>query len=184
MANGVIRINKGKQRNNDIYKQSCYYFGGNELPKVKTEQIIEEMLQPVLEKQNYELVDIEYKKEGSYWYLRIYIDKEGGITVDDCQAVSEQVSTWLDEKDPIPHSYILEVSSPGLDRILKKPSDFERYKGFKVDVSLYKAVKGKKKFTGELIGWEEEQLLIQEEKDGVLSFSHNDVAAVRLAVEF
>ncbi|NLB23662.1 MAG: ribosome maturation factor RimP, partial [Clostridium sp.] len=77
-----------------------------------------------------------------------------------------------------------EVSSPGLDRILKKPSDFERYKGFKVDGSLYKSVKSKKKFTGELIGWEEEQLLIQEEKDGVLSFSRNDVAAVRLAVEF
>ncbi len=154
------------------------------MPKVKTEQLVEEMLLPLLERQYYELVDIEYKKEGSHWYLRIYIDKEGGITVDDCQSVSEQVSIWLDKKDPIPNSYILEVSSPGLDRILKKPSDFERYKGFKVDVSLYKSVKSKKKFTGELIGWEEEQLLIQEEKDGVLSFSRNDVAAVRLAVEF
>jgi ribosome maturation factor RimP len=154
------------------------------LPKLKTEQIVEKMVQPILERQNYELVDIEYKKEGSHWYLRIYIDKEGGITIDDCQAVSEQVSTWLDEKDPIPHSYILEVSSPGLDRILKKPSDFERYKGFKVDVSLYKPIKGKKKYTGELIGLENEQLLIHGEKEEVLSFSRNDVAAVRLAVEF
>jgi ribosome maturation factor RimP len=154
------------------------------LPKLKTEQIVEKMVQPILERQNYELVDIEYKKEGSHWYLRIYIDKEGGITIDDCQAVSEQVSTWLDEKDPIPHSYILEVSSPGLDRILKKPSDFERYKGFKVDVSLYKPIKGKKKYTGELIGLVNEQLLIHGEKEEVLSFSRNDVAAVRLAVEF
>lgn len=154
------------------------------MPKLKTEQIVEKMVQPILERQNYELVDIEYKKEGSHWYLRIYIDKEGGITIDDCQAVSEQVSTWLDEKDPIPHSYILEVSSPGLDRILKKPSDFERYKGFKVDVSLYKPIKGKKKYTGELIGLENEQLLIHGEKEEVLSFSRNDVAAVRLAVEF
>lgn len=154
------------------------------MPKLKTEQIVEKMVQPILERQNYELVDIEYKKEGSHWYLRIYIDKEGGITIDDCQAVSEQVSTWLDEKDPIPHSYILEVSSPGLDRILKKPSDFERYKGFKVDVSLYKPIKGKKKYTGELIGLVNEQLLIHGEKEEVLSFSRNDVAAVRLAVEF
>ncbi|HCS72949.1 MAG TPA: ribosome maturation factor RimP [Clostridiales bacterium] len=150
---------------------------------VKTKNLVEEILQPILEQNDYELVDIEYTKEGSHWYLRIYIDKEGGVTVDDCQTVSEQVSMWLDKKDPIPHSYILEVSSPGLDRILKKPADFIRYKGYKVDVSLYKAIEGKKKFTGELIGWEEEQLLVQE-RDTLLSFSRNDIAAVRLAVEF
>lgn len=153
------------------------------MPKMRIEQLVEEMLEPIIKQKNYELVDIEYKKEGNHWYLRIYIDKEGGITVEDCQDISELVSAWLDEKDPIPHSYILEVSSPGLNRILKKPSDFVKYKGFKVDVSLYKAVKGKKKFTGELIGWEKEQLFIKE-KDQILSFLNNDVAAVRLAVEF
>lgn len=153
------------------------------MAKIKVEQLVEKMVQPILEQLSFELVDVEYKKEGSNWYLRVYIDKPGGITIDDCQTVSEQISSLLDEEDPIPHSYFLEVSSPGLDRILKKDSDFERYKGSKVDVSLYKSKDGKKKFTGELIGWEDDQLLIRE-KDAVLSFSRAEVASVRLAVEF
>jgi len=150
---------------------------------VKVENLVEEMLQPVLKDQHCELVDIEYVKEGSHWYLRIYIDKSGGVTLDDCQAVSEKLSDLLDEKDPIPHSYFLEVSSPGIDRILKKDSDFEKYKGYKVDVSLYKPKNGKKKYTGELIGWDNDQLLIKD-KNQVLSFSRSEVALVRLAVEF
>ncbi|NLA83506.1 MAG: ribosome maturation factor RimP [Clostridiales bacterium] len=153
------------------------------MSKKKVEQSVEDMVIPILEKQSCELVDIEYKKEGNHWYLRLYIDKEGGVTLDDCQAVSEQLSDLLDESDPIPHSYILEVSSPGLNRILKKPSNFERFKGSKVDVSLYRAFNGRKKYTGELLGWEGDQLLIQM-KNEVLSFSRNDVASVRLTVEF
>ncbi|HHY81074.1 MAG TPA: ribosome maturation factor RimP [Clostridiales bacterium] len=153
------------------------------MSKVKVENLVEEMLQPVLKDQHCELVDIEYVKEGSHWYLRIYIDKSGGVTLDDCQAVSEKLSDLLDEKDPIPHSYFLEVSSPGIDRILKKDSDFEKYKGYKVDVSLYKPKNGKKKYTGELIGWDNDQLLIKD-KNQVLSFSRSEVALVRLAVEF
>jgi ribosome maturation factor RimP len=154
------------------------------LAKIKVEQVVEEMLLPIMDDLQCELVDIEYKKEGSHWYLRIYIDKHpGSVTIDDCQAVSERISDLLDERDPIPHSYFLEVSSPGLDRALKKDSDFERYKGFKVDVSLYKPINGKKKFTGELIGLEDNQLLIQDRNE-VLSFSRTDVAMVRLTVEF
>jgi ribosome maturation factor RimP len=153
------------------------------LPKGKIEQLVEQMMLPVMEELQCELVDIEYKKEGSHWYLRIYIDKSGGITIDDCQAVSEHISDLLDESDPIPHSYFLEVSSPGLDRILKKDSDFEKYKGSKVDVSLYKPRDGKKKFTGELIGLEDNQLLIRD-KNEVLSFPRTEIAVVRLAVEF
>jgi len=153
------------------------------LSRLKIEKLVEEMLQPILEKLRFELVDIEYKKEGGNWYLRIYIDKPGGITIDDCQTVSEQIGDLLDKEDPIPHSYYLEVSSPGLDRVLKKESDFERYKGSKVDVSLYKAKDGRKKFTGELLGWEDDNLLIREQ-DNILSFSRDEVAVVRLAVEF
>lgn len=153
------------------------------MPKGKIEQLVEQMMLPVMEELQCELVDIEYKKEGSHWYLRIYIDKSGGITIDDCQAVSEHISDLLDESDPIPHSYFLEVSSPGLDRILKKDSDFEKYKGSKVDVSLYKPRDGKKKFTGELIGLEDNQLLIRD-KNEVLSFPRTEIAVVRLAVEF
>lgn len=90
------------------------------MSRLKIEKLVEEMLQPILEKLRFELVDIEYKKEGGNWYLRIYIDKPGGITIDDCQTVSEQIGDLLDKEDPIPHSYYLEVSSPGLDRVLKK----------------------------------------------------------------
>ena len=153
------------------------------MSKVKIESLVEEMLQPVLSSQNCELVDVEYVKEGSNWYLRVYIDKAGGVTIDDCQAVSEQLSDLLDEKDPIPHSYFLEVSSPGIDRVLKKDSDFERFKGSKVDVSLYKSKNGRKKYTGELIGWDNDHLLIKE-NDEVLSFSRAEISVVRLAVEF
>lgn len=154
------------------------------MPKIKVEQVVEEMLLPIMDDLQCELVDIEYKKEGSHWYLRIYIDKHpSAVTIDDCQAVSERISDLLDESDPIPHSYFLEVSSPGLDRVLKKDSDFERYKGFKVDVSLYKPINGRRKLTGELIGLEDNQLLIQDGNE-VLSFSRIDVAMVRLTVEF
>lgn len=149
----------------------------------RVEKLTEELTLPVVNELNIELVDIEYKKEGSHWYLRIYIDKPGGVTIDDCQAVSERVSDLLDQADPIPHSYILEVSSPGLDRVLKKDSDFERYKGSKIDVSLYRPVNGKKKYTGELLELAEDKLYIRD-KDKVLSFDRSDIAVVRLAVEF
>ncbi|AIS52485.1 ribosome maturation factor RimP [Thermoanaerobacter kivui] len=117
----------------------------------KIEQLTRDLVMPILEKNNFELVDVEYKKEGSHWYLRVYIDKEGGITLDDCQLVSEYLSDRLDEVDPIEHSYILEVSSPGIDRPLKTPRDFEKHIGAEVEVSLYAPVDKKKKFEGELL---------------------------------
>ena len=92
------------------------------------------------------LVDVEFLKEGANWYLRVYIDKPGGIAIDDCQAVSEQLSDKLDEVDPIKQSYILEVSSPGLERPLKKDSDFERFKGEQVEVKLFQPIERKKDF--------------------------------------
>ena len=153
------------------------------MSKQKLEPLVQELAQPILDELNYELVDIEYKKEGSHWYLRIYIDKPGGISIDDCQAVSERLSDILDERDPIPHSYFLEVSSPGLDRILKKDSDFEKYKGSRVDVSLFKPVNGKKKHTGELVGLQGDELVIKN-KNGTIAFKRSDIGQVRLSVEF
>jgi ribosome maturation factor RimP len=150
--------------------------------KQKLEPIVQELAQPICDELNYELVDVEYKKEGSHWYLRIYIDKPGGISIDDCQAVSERISDILDKVDPIPHSYFLEVSSPGLDRILKKDSDFIKYKGSKVDISLYKPVHGKKKHTGELIGLINDELVIKN-NGGTMAFKRADVGQVRLSVE-
>mgnify|MGYP000860136766 FL=1 len=150
----------------------------------RVEHLTEQMALPVVEDLNCELVDVEYKKEVSQWYLRIYIDKQpDGVTVEDCQELSERVGKLLDESDPIPHSYFLEVSSPGLDRILKKDADFERYKGSRVDVSLYRSRKGIKKFTGELIGWKDDQLVIRDQEK-VYSFPRSEVAVVRLSIEF
>jgi len=153
------------------------------LSKLKVEQAVEELLLPIMDDVHCELVDIEYKKEGSQWYLRIYIDKPGGIIIDDCQIVSERISDLLDKSDPIPYSYFLEVSSPGLDRILKKDSDFEKYKGSKVDISLFKPMNGKRKYSGELVSLINDELVIRD-KSETISFKRSDIAVVRLAVEF
>ena len=99
------------------------------MAKNRVEKITERLVMPIIQNENFELVDLEYKKEGSNWYLRIYIDKPGGITLDDCQKVSEQLGEELDREDPISENYFLEVSSPGLDRPLMKDSDFIRFAG-------------------------------------------------------
>jgi ribosome maturation factor RimP len=121
------------------------------MAKKKVEEIVEELALPVVEELSFELVDVEFLKEGANWYLRVYIDKQGGITIDDCQAVSERLSDMLDQKDPIRQSYILEVSSPG-ERPLKKDRDYERFRGEFVEVKLYQPLNGKKIFEGELLG--------------------------------
>ena len=120
------------------------------------EEQTEQLLQPIIDENNFELVDVEYVKEGGNWFLRAYIDKEGGITIDDCELVSRALSDLLDKEDFIPDSYILEVSSPGLGRQLKKDKDFKRSIGKEIEIKLYKPVKikdGKKEVsTKELIG--------------------------------
>ena len=126
----------------------------------RIEEITKELVMPILEENNFELVDVEYRKEGKHWYLRVYIDKEGGITLDDCQLVSEYLSDRLDEVDPIDHSYILEVSSPGLDRPLKTPRDFKRNLGKEVEVSLYQPIDKRKKFTGELLEFTGDKIIL------------------------
>ncbi|ABY94867.1 ribosome maturation factor RimP [Thermoanaerobacter thermohydrosulfuricus] len=149
----------------------------------KIEQIAKDLVMPVLEKNNFELVDVEYKKEGSHWYLRVYIDKEGGITLDDCQLVSEYLSDRLDEVDPIEHSYILEVSSPGLDRPLKKPRDFERNIGKEIEISLYAPIDKRKKFEGELIEFTGDKIIILyngERKE----FDMKNVSLVKPVIKF
>lgn len=154
------------------------------MPYNKIETIIEELSLPIVREMGFELVDVEYKKERNSWFLRLFIDKPGGITIDDCQNFSEMLSEVLDHEDPIPQSYYLEVSSPGLDRPLKKESDFVRYKGFKVDLKLFKPINGKKSFTGELVGLEDGDIVIKNQDGTMMRFKKNDVAIVRLAVEF
>ena len=113
--------------------------------KESYESRVEAYLLPLMEENNFELVDVEYVKEAGTWYLRAYIDKEGGIAVDDCEVISRKLSDWLDKEDFIDDSYILEVSSPGLGRPLKKEKDFKRSLGEAVDIKLYRAIERKKK---------------------------------------
>src|SRR5690606_39033189 len=121
------------------------------MARKKVEDIVEELAVPVVEELSFELVDVEYLKEGANSYLMIYIDKQGGVTIDDWQAMSERMSNILEREDPIKQSYILEVSSPG-ERPLKKDRDFERFRGEFVEVRLYQPLNGKKIYEGELLG--------------------------------
>ncbi|AQS59341.1 ribosome maturation factor RimP [Desulforamulus ferrireducens] len=140
-------------------------------------------VKPIIEAEGLELVDVEYVKEGGNWYLRIFIDKLGGVDLDDCQAVSEKIDTLLDELDPIPQAYFLEVSSPGLERPLKKPADFERFKGHLVNITTYAPINGTKSFTGKLMDYTPEGIQL-EVKGNTILLPHQQVASSRLAVEF
>ena len=123
---------------------------------------VESYLEPILNELHYELVDVEFVKEGPSYYLRIYIDKDGGVNIQDCQMTSRAIEKVLDEKDPIEEPYILEVSSPGLDRVLKKDKEFQRFQGRLVDVKLYKAVDGEKQYTATLVNKDDEKLYLDE----------------------
>jgi ribosome maturation factor RimP len=144
----------------------------------------EELLLPIIEANNFELVDIEYVKEGSSKYLRAYIDKEGGITIDDCVMVSRAFNEILDAEDYIDESYILEVSSPGLGRPLKKDKDFNRNIGKDVEVRLYRALNRKKEYEGTLKAYDSETLTLVMEDDSELCLERSNIALVRLALDF
>ena len=147
------------------------------MPKVT--DVVAALAAPVVEGCGCTLWDVEYVKEAGEWYLRLYIDKEGGVSINDCEAVSRPVSDLLDEADPIPDSYLFEVSSAGLDRALKKPEHFEKCMGQQVDVRLYRPQEGKKEFTGALTGYQDGDVLVDGRR-----FEKKDVAQVRLHVTF
>lgn len=148
------------------------------------EQKTEELLTPILAEHQFELVDVEYVKEGGNWYLRAYIDKPGGITVDDCEVVSRALSDLLDEHDFVEDAYILEVSSPGLGRPLKKEKDFARSIGEEVDVKTFRAIDHQKDFTGILRGYDKEKIVLEMENGEEMEFARADLALVRLAFDF
>ncbi|MCI7814586.1 MAG: ribosome maturation factor RimP [Lachnospiraceae bacterium] len=148
------------------------------------EQKTEEILNPMIERHGFELVDVEYVKEGGNWYLRAYIDKPGGITVDDCEVISRELSDKLDEKDFVEEAYILEVSSPGLGRPLKKEKDFARSLGEEVEVRTYRAVNRQKEFTGILKAYDKDSITIELENEEEMTFARTDIALVRLAFDF
>ena len=152
--------------------------------RVNYEQRTEEFLLPLMEEHGFELVDVEFVKEAGVWYLRAYIDKEGGIAVDDCEVISRKVSDWLDKEDFIDESYILEVSSPGLGRPLKKEKDFARSIGKDVEVRLYKALNKSKEYTGALEAYDKESVTLKMEDGSQMTFQRADIALIRLALDF
>ena len=147
------------------------------------EQKTEALVLPIIEANNFELVDVEYVKEAGNWYLRVYVDKEGGIAVDDCEVVSRALSDKLDVDDFIEDSYILEVSSPGLGRPLKKEKDYIRSIGKEVDIHLYKSIEKQKEFTGVLKSYTKEELVLQIE-DTDMVFDRTNIALIRLSFDF
>jgi ribosome maturation factor RimP len=144
---------------------------------------------PILEAQNFELVEVEFVKEGKSWFLRVFIDKEGGIDIEECAFVSEQLSDKLVacDPDPIPQAYFLEVSSPGAERPLKKEEDYHRAVGEYIHLSLYQPVEGEKQFEGFLQSFDEEQLVIKiriKTREKELTIERKNIAKARLAIQF
>ncbi len=149
----------------------------------KYEKKTEELIIPILDDFGFELVDIEYVKEGQDYFLRAYIDKPGGITIDDCVDVSRKMNDLLDEHDFIKEKYIFEVSSPGLDRPLKKDKDFKRSIGKNVEVRTFKKINGDKQFEGELLSYDDKTFTINIDDEEV-TFDKKDVSLIRLAFDF
>ena len=151
--------------------------------KESYESQAEALLLPIVENLGFELVDVEYVKEGGTWYLRAYVDKEGGITINDCETVSRAFSEKLDEKDLIDEAYIMEVSSPGLGRPLKKEKDFARSLGKEVEIRTFRPIRHEKEFYGVLSAYDADSVTIAAE-DGSQTFERKDIALIRLAFDF
>lgn len=152
--------------------------------KENYESRVEKYLLSLMDEHHFELVDVEYVREAGTWYLRAYIDKEGGIAVDDCEVISRKLGEWLDKEDFIDESYILEVSSPGLGRPLKKEKDFIRSMGKDVDVRLYRQIDKQKEFTGALSAYDENTVTLTMEDGSLMVFEKPDIALIRLALDF
>lgn len=144
----------------------------------------ESLILPILEQMKFELVDVEYVKEGSTYYLRAYIDKEGGITINDCEAVARQMNDLLDREDFIPDSYTFEVSSPGLGRPLKKEKDYVRNIGKQVEIRTYRAIDHCKEFCGALEAYDKDSVTITDEVGKSTTFLRQDIALIRQAIDF
>jgi ribosome maturation factor rimP len=143
----------------------------------------EEFLEILKDKKDFEVVDVEFVKEGTEYFLRVYCDVEGGIDIDDCVEISHYISDWLDEEDFISENYTLEVSSPGLGRTLKKDRDFIRENGKKVEVKLFKALDKQKDFEGFLKGFDNDTITIEDDGNEI-TFDRKNIAVIRLAVDF
>jgi ribosome maturation factor RimP len=159
----------------------CEKLGGYTLSKL-TEKVAA-LAAPIVEEEGCSLWDVEYVKEAGTWFLRIFIDREDGVSIDDCERISRRLDPVLDEEDPIPDSYVFEVGSAGADRVLKRPSDFTQFMGSMVEVSLYQPVNGSKRYVGELNGYQDGAVILLQGKT-ITRFSKEQIAQVRLYVSF
>ena len=149
----------------------------------KITDVVSQLAREHVEEEGCSLWDVEYIKEAGSWYLRIYIDKEGGVSIEDCERISRRLDKVLDEADPVPESYIFEVASAGADRELKRPSDFEKFLGHEVEVSTYRQMEGQKLFIGILKEYSNGNLTITTGNKDIF-FSKQDAAHVKLHVSF
>lgn len=149
----------------------------------KITELTAELAAPAVAEAGCTLWDVEYVKEGGTWYLRVLLDKEGGVDILDCEKVSRTLSDLLDEADPIEGSYTLEVSSAGAERPLKRPGDFQRFMGSPVTVKLYKARNGRKEFAGVLAGYDDGDVTVTV-GDTAMRFARDEVALCRLRIDF
>lgn len=159
------------------------------MAKIKITQQVSQLVEDFLDENGLELYDVEFVKEGKDWFLRVYIDKQQGqeeeyVSTDDCELVSRYLSERLDEEDPIEQNYYLEVSSPGMDRAIRNEKEYERYTGRVVDISLYKAIDGQKKYQGTLMGLVDGQVTIEDEDGNSHSFPLETISKTKLAVLF
>lgn len=153
----------------------------------KVTEVVEELAAPIFQDLGLELVEIEYVKEGKSWFLRVYIDKETGVDIEDCGMVSERLGEKLDEIDPIPHNYFLEVSSPGAERPLKKAKDFEKAIGKNVFIKTYEPIDGEKNFEGQLLEFDGQTIKVDvkiKTRKKTIEIPYEKVANARLAVIF
>lgn len=152
--------------------------------KLNTVEIAEQLMTPVANRLGLEIWDVEFKKEGNQWYLRYFLDKDGGINIDDCEAASREISELLDKEDPIKQSYVLEVGSPGIERILKKDSHFQQYMGSEILVRLIRPVDGVRDFVGVLTAKNGNTITLELEEDIEMTFELKEAAYVKLHVVF
>ena len=149
----------------------------------KTEKTVWELAEPIAVQEGCFIYDIEYVKEGGIWFLRVYIDKDGGVSLDECEVVSRALSTVLDKADPIQQNYYLEVSSPGVERKLKTKEHFERYIGETIDIGLYKAINKSKQLTGTLKGYENDVITVEIDGESI-ELALKETTGVKLHFDF
>lgn len=153
------------------------------MEKPSIHQAVTELIEPVFRRDNIELVDVEYKKTGKAWTLRIFIDKSQGVAVEDCQKISREIEDLIEVHELIPVSYVLEVSSPGLDRSLKKGQDFLRNKGKRIQIKTFSPVSNRKQFSGKIRNFMNETLFLENE-EGILEVQLDKIAQAKLIIEF